>query len=182
MPENVYYDAPYLDATEHSLLDHTGISGVGGGEASLLPAVELEMNDAVAALTDDQSAEIVWDTFYDTGGDEVVGLPEGIGLTVFEGYQFTATEAGRWVVEVGGNALADATALVTLMVEILSGGPNSGSMLGAVTQEAGRAMSLSRVIDLAEGVTFQVLVAVDAITTSPYVPLDYVVGKIARIS
>lgn len=30
MPD-VYYNAPYLDETEHAALDHSGIPGVDGG-------------------------------------------------------------------------------------------------------------------------------------------------------
>jgi hypothetical protein len=148
--------------------------------ASVLPAVELEMNDAVAALTNGQGATLFWDTYYDMGGDELAALPEGIGLTYAAG-QFTATEAGRWIVEVGTTALADATALVTLQASLPSG-PNSGPMLGWDTQQAGRKISMSRVVDLAEGASFEIIVSVATITTSPYVPLDYVVGKITRVA
>src|SRR6266498_1051402 len=30
---NEYYNAPYLDEAEHTVLDHTGIPGVGGGSS-----------------------------------------------------------------------------------------------------------------------------------------------------
>jgi len=58
---NVYYNAPYLDQGEHSILDHTGIPGVGGGSGGFIDLFQSINDQTQASLPEGSSIAIKWD-------------------------------------------------------------------------------------------------------------------------
>jgi hypothetical protein len=125
---NTYYNAPYIDPVEHSVLDHTGIPGVGGGGGGgFTDLLQLADDGSVTSVPDGVLTTLSWDptaaggAYYRTNGTAITWaggsasrLTIGAGADGF--YDFDAS-----LVVSGGNA-ADAYGLLGFSV---NGTPNT---------------------------------------------------------
>lgn len=83
----VFYNAPYLDNQEHSVLDHTGIPGVGGGTSDL--------SNYVGDVTLIQSN--IAGSFRSISGDADVQVQEGGSASIVGVLQATIGSPGGQV-------------------------------------------------------------------------------------
>lgn len=98
MPTYPTYDAPYLDDGEHSILDHTGIPGVGGGggvsyRSDGLVAQQAGLSvDANSGLDD-----LTW----------IAAISDSDGNITFSAPDFTVVNSGLYSVSLYGNWSVD---------------------------------------------------------------------------
>lgn len=97
-----YYNAPYLDNVEHSLVNHTGIPGVGGGGGGFTDFIQLADDNSIVTFADSTPTTIAWDptiaggAYYRINGSAItwnIANPTRLTIATTGYYDFAASLA-----------------------------------------------------------------------------------------